>query len=1496
VPQLDILPHSFDVKDVIEERVDAMSGYSTDEPFELLKAGLDFMKFTPRSGGIDFYGDCLFTTEGQIHRYPERVKAFLKASLRGWDYALKHPEEIIDVILSRYPTKKTRDHLLFEAKQMRRLMEPELIEIGYMNPGRWRHIAETYSDLGMIHPDFSLNGLLYESKLDLKRLYWIIGALLALAFVLTAISVLIYRLNRRLQHQIKKREKTELALGESGREYRFLAKNVQDILWTVDMQMNMTYVSPSVETIVGFTPEEMKEQSISAQLTPEFLDRAQRILAEELENDKREGISPDRSVILSADFIRKDGATVCLETTVSFIRDKDSNPIGVYGLSRDITDRKRAWDALTKTTNTLQALLDNTSAIIFIKDLQGRYTLINREFERYFGVSKEEFLGKTDYDLFPDHIANVVRENDQQVIASKEALQFEEFSEFPDGMHFAISIKVPLHGPHGEPEAICGISTDITGRKKSEESLRETKNTLQAILDNTPAFIFVKDLDGRYILINREFERGFNLPAKEILGKTDHELFPKHIADVLRKTDLHVISSRKALQVEEPGEFPHGMEYGLSNKVPLYGPEGDLAGLCGITTVITERKRAVAALKESEQRLAQIIDFLPDATFVIDREGIVVAWNRAIEHMTGMSAEDMLGKGDYEYALPFYGKRRPILIDLVNTRDEATEAEYISITEREETLVSESFHPLLGSEGVYLSGTARPLYDSKGSPVGAIESIRDITERKKAEEALKVARATAESATRAKGDFLANMSHEIRTPMNAIMGMTNLALTLDVSPRLLDYLTKIRSSSESLLSIINDILDYSRIEAERLEPESVSLDIRQVVANTSDVVCAHEACQDVEFLVSIDPGVPHGLIGDPFRLEQVLTNLASNAVKFTPGGGEVLIKVDFVKAGQEEVDLEFSVGDTGIGIPEEKLGTLFNPFTQADGSTTRRFGGSGLGLTICNRLVNMMGGQIEIESEPGKGSLLSFKLTFQVQPRDQEHDILIPEDIRGKRVLVVDDNTTSRHILVEMLKSFSLTAVAVGSGEEALEELVAAGRTNPYDLVLLDWKMPGIDGIETARRIDRRDPLSGRIRKIIMITAFGTEEVRKQAEAAGVDALISKPVQSSFLLDTIMEIFGKVGPRVFRGAQARIREAMGCESIRGARILVAEDNRINQQVAKEILEYAGAAVQIAWNGREAVTVANESEFDAVLMDIQMPEMDGYEATRVIRSDDRLQDLPIIAMTAHAMAGDCEKSLKAGMNDHVTKPIDPKGLLNTLAKWVKPSMSSRLQPTVRACSSGSEVDQDPWQSMSGIHMESALQRLGGNEEVLGDLLAEFATYHADSVRELREALCCEDKEEALQLAHAIKGVAGNISANRLYQAASQLETAIGLGNTDDCGTCLKSFEKALDEVLQSIDTMTVETARADATETSAVDREHPPLDVAAVAPGLKELAALLEEGSVRSITLIHTIDPELSESSVREAWNQTCHYVRSYNFIDALRALEEVARRLNVQLR
>jgi len=718
-----------------------------------------------------------------------------------------------------------------------------------------------------------------------------------------------------------------------------------------------------------------------------------------------------------------------------------------------------------------------------------------------------------------------------------------------------------------------------------------------------------------------------------------------------------------------------------------------------------------------------------------------------------------------------------------------------------------------------------------GRAAGYLFTAMDKTLQKQMERELIQAKEAAEAANASRADFLARMSHEIRTPMNGIIGMAALLQKTALETKQHNYVDKLLSSANTLLALINDILDFSKIDAGKLQLEEIPFNLEDILGNIANVVGMLAEKKGLEFLFRIDPRIPYTLIGDPLRLGQVLMNLASNAVKFTDRG-EVVIAVTLAKRAKEVVTFCFSVSDSGIGLRPEQIDSLFSAFSQADDSITRKYGGTGLGLAICKQLAELMGGRIWAESQPGKGAKFSFTANLRLSGKRRQRQLRSPKPLRGLRALVVDDNEAAREVLAGMLQSWQIRVDTAVDGTEALSCLEQAVREQtPYDVVLLDWIMPGLDGIETARRIKANAALA-KVPAMLMVTANGREEAYLEAGEVGLQGFLVKPVYASVMYNTLLDILGietLQGPLTIRGQEP----SPDLAGIRGARILLVDDNSINQEVASAFLDEAGMAVTIAANGLECLAALEQGDFDLVLMDIQMPLMDGLEASRRIRQDNRHRDLPIIAMTAHAMAGDRDKSLAAGMNDHITKPINQAVLYQTLKQWLaEQPATARAQPSVQAPASPPPPTEDGLPLLPGIDREEALRALNQNHRLLAKMLIDFHKNYQDLPPRLHGWAAAGNWEEIRAKAHTVKGVAGYIGAAELTQTAQALEAILIKGGRQEAAAPLACFTQVLTKVLAALATLPVPAISAAAPQ---VPDPAPPLREL----GGKEMAAQLE---------------------------------------------------------
>ncbi|MCB0758881.1 MAG: response regulator [Flavobacteriales bacterium] len=643
-------------------------------------------------------------------------------------------------------------------------------------------------------------------------------------------------------------------------------------------------------------------------------------------------------------------------------------------------------------------------------------------------------------------------------------------------------------------------------------------------------------------------------------------------------------------------------------------------------------------------------------------------------------------------------------------------------------------------------------------------------------------RDASEAANRAKSDFLANMSHEIRTPMNGIIGLTYLASRTDLSPQQQDYISKIDRSAQSLLRILNDLLDFSKIEAGKLEIETVVYSTQVMVESIVDIVNGRlSKKRDVEFIIERSHELPAELVGDELRIKQVLTNLLDNAVKFTEKG-EVILSIDSEMRGEDRCALTFSVKDQGIGLTKAQLHDLFEPFVQADISHTRTYGGTGLGLAICDRLVRKMGGILQVESEPGAGSTFQFTIEQGLRVAHDPKALRLPFKERV-RALLVDDSPMARTVQGGMLRDMGFDVIAVDSGDLALKAVrssVTEGR--PFSLIIMDWRMPGLNGLEAARIL--KEEFLSDTPMVLMVTAFGMEEVRSAAVEGRIEGYLTKPLDPSLLFDTLNAIF----KFDLEGVRSATRERMDMDRVRamlgGKELLLAEDNEINRQVATELLQDAGIRLDHAVNGEEAVRMFAAKRYDGVLMDIQMPLLDGLSAARQIRELPGGKDVPVMAMTAHAMKGEREKSLEAGMNDHIIKPIDPVKLYQCLLHWLCGTSEIDIRSAMTNGTDDQPVPAD--MQIPGLDVQAGLGRVLNNRETYRGLLHLFLKEWGTVPDELQAIVQAGDYEVLRRKVHTLAGSAGNLGADELLGSARNVEQLVANGPPADAAELVRSM--------------------------------------------------------------------------------------------------------------
>ena len=900
------------------------------------------------------------------------------------------------------------------------------------------------------------------------------------------------------------------------------------------------------------------------------------------------------------------------------------------------------------------------------------------------------------------------------------------------------------------------------------------------------------------------------------------------------------------------------------------------------------------ALRATEAWYRGIIEAAPDGMLVVDANGHILMTNPQLDKLFGYAAGELHG-------LPI----ETLVPQAVRGRHVGERDGFIGHgTSRQMGSVGADLHGLRkdGSEFSVEIGLSRlPAIADRGVCVCA--SVRDISDRKQAEAEVVRAKEIAEDATRAKSDFLANMSHEIRTPMNAIIGMSHLALRTQLDKKQRNYIEKVHRSAENLLGIINDILDFSKIEAGKMSIEDIPFRLEDVLQNFASMIGLKAEDKGLELLFSSAPNLPTALVGDPLRLGQILVNLGNNAAKFTERG-EIVVGAELAAEADGRVELHFWVKDSGIGMTPEQCERLFQSFSQADSSITRKYGGTGLGLAISRKLVELMGGRIWVDSTPGAGSTFHFRAWFGQHAEGQSRRMFHADELLGLRVLVVDDNASAREILSTMARSFGLEVDVADNGESALRMLVEAeGKALPYDLVLMDWRMPVMDGVEALRRMQAGAVMH--VPSVIMVTAFGRDEAHEEAvrQQVALPSVLTKPVTPSTLLEAIGEALGKGVVTETRQAEREDRGAADMASLSGARILLAEDNDMNQELARELLESAGIELTIVGDGKQALDkLAADPAFDGVLMDCQMPVMDGYTASRSLRGQPRFAALPIIAMTANAMSGDRELALAAGMNDHISKPLNVAAMFATMAKWIKPGAGSHTgttaagNPPPHRAGATSVLPAE----LPGIDLGAGLATSMGREtlylRMLGRFLAGQGRFRAD----FDEARLSGDDAAPCRLAHTLRGTAGNIGAMALAAAATELELACkGDTGEDDIARLLAAVDNELRPVLAGLAALDAGVPAgpprlpgdaaplapaSDAAPATVSDAPLPPQ----VSAMLAQLRILLADSDTGALDLLEEMEPLVAGLPLARQLRKVSQQVERFDFDAALAQLDGLA--------
>ena len=1092
-------------------------------------------------------------------------------------------------------------------------------------------------------------------------------------------------------------------------------------------------------------------------------------------------------------------------------------------VSRTNRQMRRMSQRLASSEERINATLHSIGDAVISTDNAGRVADMNEVAESLTGWPLKEARGRPMGEVFQivnertrETMANPVA----QVLASGETVGLSNDTILISRDRGEVQIAdsaAPIRDRNGEIMGVVLVFRDVSEEYRMRRELGKQNERFNQLAEQNRTYYWEVNRDGFYTYVSDSIEGIYGYRPEEVIGRMRYvDFLPEEVREDFTRAVQEVVENAKEFtNLIRPAQTRDGRIIWMeSSGMPVRDADGSVDRFRGSAADVTERVKAEETLRISEARLRAITESAQDAIVMIDPAGDISFWNPGAERIFGYTGEEAIGQSLHKLLVP----------------ERYREAHYAAFARFLETGEGGVVGKTVDLDGIRCDGTEVPVelslsalrLEGKWHAVGI---MRDITERRQAEAKLAQSREeleranealqasilrandmamAAESANIAKSQFLANMSHEIRTPMNGVIGMTGLLMDTDLDDDQRHYAEIVQSSGAALLDLINDILDFSKIEADRLELEELDFDLRTSMDEFAELLALRAQEKGVEFICGIDPDVPVLVRGDPGRLRQILINLTGNAIKFT-SEGEVAVRVSLVSETEDNTTLRFAIQDTGIGIPHDKVGLLFNAFQQVDASTTRKFGGTGLGLAISKRLAELMGGEVGVESEEGKGSTFWFTATVGKQKITERPLPPQLESLKGKRMLIVDDNATNRQVLSLMLNSWGVPHEEADCGERAIELLHQAVReANPFVMAILDMQMPGMDG-EALGKLVRNTP-ELRDTKLVMMTSIGRRGDALRFGSVGFSAYLTKPVKQSELHDTLATVLSgaamardEVGPEKLVTRHS-IREDQRARY----RILLAEDNIVNQKVGLKILEKLGYRADAVANGREAIAALEMTRYDIVLMDVQMPVMDGFEATEAVRAceeETQAPRLPIIAMTAHAMKGDRERCHERGMDDYVPKPVKPETLMEILEKWL-PRQPGGTEPAREEAEPPEMVPHEERSeevsSDDGVWDRSVLlERLMGDEELMVELVETALEDIPKQIKHIHESLEADDIPTAERVAHTIKGACANLGAEKLRAIAERQEHAGKAGNGVEMKERMPELEKAFEELRRAM---------------------------------------------------------------------------------------------------
>lgn len=1198
------------------------------------------------------------------------------------------------------------------------------------------------------------------------------------------------RSRRHLQDLAEQHARVDAALREAEGKFRDIFENTVVGIYQTTPEGRYLSANPMLARIYGYSgPEELMSAvgDIGQELYVDPQDRQRFVEAMQREDTLSDFESRIR---------RKDGQVIWIAENARVVRDEAGRVRLYEGTVQDITARRLAEERLRNSEVLYHSLVEELPQHVFRKDLEERFIFANTRFCQNVGRTWAEVEGRTDFDLFPPELARKYQEDDQRVIADGRTVRVTEANITPDGeVHWVEVIKTPLRDHKGDIAGIQGIFWDVTATKRLQDALAYERDLLQALLDHSPDIIYFQDPQSRFVKVGRAVARRFDVSDPEqLVGKTVFDLVEPGLAQVFYDEEQEILRTGNPIvnKVEKLVDQKGGRSWTSVTKVPIYDRAGKILGLVGVARDITQLIETEQALRDAEEKYRAIFENSVEGIFQTTLDGRFLQANPALARIYGFPSTDELMAARTDVRTQVYvepGRREEFVRQVL---------EHGSITGFE----SEIFRR--DGTRTWVSESARAVRSGDGTTAYFEGTIEEITTRKQVEAEREKARQAALESARMKSEFVATVSHEIRTPLNAIVpSAEQLARTrLDRHQRHL--VDSVEHGAQMLLQIVNDILEVSRIDSGTIALEEIPFDLHEVVERAVAFFATPAHAKRLELVGHLRPGVPRHVCGDPARLGQVLNNLLGNAIKFTHRG-EVVVEVEPGAMSEDRVGVAFRVRDTGIGIPPEARARVFTAFAQADGSMARRYGGTGLGLTISRRFVELMGGDIDFESEVGRGTTFRFQV-FLKPAAPVAPESPIPTILDGLRVLVVEDSAAHREVLVAGLATLGPISVAgVGSLSEAVEHLRSAALSrHAVDLVFFDGELPGSDLVQAARRLRAATTPGCRL---VALTAPGAMVDARGLEAAGLCGTLVKPVRQSRLETEIGALLGAPPQDDALAAPGLDPAAPPFAPLAEVSILLVEDNPLNQRVARGMLERLGATVDAVAGGPQALEAVSRRAYDLILMDCQMPEMDGYETTRRIREAEASRGdgrhIPIVALSANALAGDRDRGLEAGMDDYLTKPLRQPELVRVLSSVVSGRPS---EPSVEAApgTPGATGNLGPEAGMGGVAVPvseveevpvfdpTPLSALGpAGDPTVAEFVDQFGFESGVRLERVEAALAAGDAPRVALEVHSLKGNASYMGVRRVVQTCAELETSARAGDLSQAGESLRRIRAELE---------------------------------------------------------------------------------------------------------